>query len=228
MGFAGYTSPLCDFAGALVPPDSPKSRSKETLQALAAAAQRGAEDAFERLHDRLAGGVRQFLGRRLNSADAVEELAQRAWVAVWEALREGRYDPSRAAISTFVYAVSYRIWQQYLRSERLRRGGVLDGGMLVGPDTLAGDLHEAELIDAMRDALTTSGLTPDEREILDGLSDNVSERAMATRQGVAASTINARKKSALAKLRRRMGLLGFRDSGEEQMEGGERGPTPGE
>ncbi|MCA9243051.1 MAG: sigma-70 family RNA polymerase sigma factor [Phycisphaerales bacterium] len=185
------------------------------MASLVAAAIDGDEAAFERIHDRLSGGVRAFLSRRLNSADIVEELAQRAWVAVWQALNEGRYDPSRAAISTFVYAVSYRMFQQHLRSERLRRGAELESDALAGADTLAADLHHAELIDALRDALATSGLTPDEREILEALSQNTSERAIATQQGVAASTINARKKSALAKLRRRLGGLGFGGAGED-------------
>src|SRR5207249_225931 len=82
-----------------------------TLRDLSAAASRGDRAAFEQIHRRLGGGVRRLLLARVgNRPELADELAQRTWVAAWEALRAGRYDPSRAEFSTFIYAVAYKTW----------------------------------------------------------------------------------------------------------------------
>ena len=93
--------------------------SDRSLADLCAAAVGGDRAAFEALHRRLGGGVRRlFLDRTSGRADLAEELGQRTWVGVWQSISSGKYDPTRSAISTFVYAVASKVWLQYLRSSK--------------------------------------------------------------------------------------------------------------
>lgn len=81
-----------------------------SLADLAAAAAQGNAAAFEALHKRLSGGLRKlFVERSGGRSDVADDLIQRTWVGVWQALRSGRYDPARSAISTFVYAVGHNM-----------------------------------------------------------------------------------------------------------------------
>src|SRR5882672_7914335 len=102
-------------------PDAPapkEPQADQALQHLAAQALAGDESAFETLYRRLHGGLHRFLLRRVaGSAEVAEELAQRAWVEVWRAFQEQRYDPTRAAVTTYVYAIGYKIWLQHCRRQ---------------------------------------------------------------------------------------------------------------
>ena len=80
-------------------------------------------------------------------------------------------------------------------------------------DNPAALLHAAELLDAMRGCLHAAGtpfaLSAEERQIVIELSGGESERALAERLGVAASTIHARKQLAYRKLRQCLSAKGF-------------------
>lgn len=195
---------------------------REHLQRLAAAAAGGDDAAFEGLHRRLLGGLQHLFQRRVGRIEVAEELAQRTWVAVWRSLRAGRYDPARAAISTYVYAVGHHVWLQYCQ-EYANSGGtepLWTAAMQPGPDDEpADDLALAELIDAVRACVALEGepiaLTPQERAVVSGLAAGLSERALAGQLGLAPSTIHARKTTAFDKLRRALTQRGFaHDSGE--------------
>lgn len=217
--------------------DSPKQSAstraaRPSADDLAALALGGDEQAFEELHRRLGGGLRKFFQRRISGRDEIiEELSQTTWMETWRALREQRYDPQRARISTFVYAVGYKLLLRHFQA--VRRHGCI--GPSVGATELAEPtvtqqpdalLHECELLDAVRDCIHQRGasytLTEEERAVVVGSADNESERALGRCLGVAASTINTRKKSAYQKLRRCLSLKGF---GSEVVE---RGAPSGE
>lgn len=181
--------------------------------------------AFEREHLRLAAWIRRtFQDRTGGRADAVEELCQRTWLGVWEAVSTGRYDPTRAAMTTFVYAVATNIWRQWAKQQR-RAGAIVadapDGEDARTPDT--GDaLAEAELIDAVRACVhgrVDAGLDAAEREVLRLVASGETDRGLADRLGVAASTAHARRKAAIEKLR---GYLSRKFGGEPER-GGPRG-----
>lgn len=182
--------------------------------------------AFEREHHRLAAWVRRSFHQRTGGrTDAVEELGQRTWLAVWEAVSTGRYDPSRAAMTTFVYAVATNIWRQWAKQQR-RAGAIVAEGP-EGEDDRAGEagdvLADAELIDAVRACVhgrVDAGLDSAEREVLRLVAAGETDRALAERLGVAASTAHARKKAAMEKLR---GYLSRKFGG-----GAERGGVKGE
>lgn len=188
-----------------------------------AAAVSGNEDAFERLHDRYCHGlVRFFLKRTAGRIELADELSQKTWVLVWRALRAGRYDSARAGISTFIYAVGQNVWLQHRRSSAsaLVAGGDFEdfsGLVEASAEDPAGELAAAELLDALREAICSveheNALTGAEREVVRGLQAGQSERGLADRLGVAASTVHSRKVSAFEKLRRILTQRGFAGSG---------------
>lgn len=209
----------------------PNRGTPPSADTLAVRALAGEEQAFEELHRRLGGGLRRFLQRRVGGrAELLDELTQTTWVEVWRALHEGRYDPGRARISTFVYAVGHKTFLRYLRAVQ-RGGGVAqladyDGHAALWtserPET---QLEACELLDAVRDCLHSSGtlhsLTDEERAVVLGVANRETERALASRLGIAASTVNARKKTAYEKLRGCLARKGFaREIVERSLPGG--------
>ena len=167
----------------------------------------GGAAAFERDHTRLDAWVnRMFRERCGGRADVAEELSQRTWAAVWEAVSSKRYDPARAAMTTFVYAVAQNIWRQWAK-QQARSGGsaAVDGEEPAGVQDVAATVAEAELIDAVRACVhgraPAASLTDDERDVLRLIAAGETDRALAERLGVAPSTAHARKKAAMDKLR---------------------------
>lgn len=190
----------------------------ESLETLAQAAARGNEVAFERLHARLQAGLLRFLVKRTGRrGDVAEELAQRAWVEMWRALREGRYDPQRGAFSTFLYAIGYKLWMQHCRAERGSAGADLSedvlSELLQHTEDRLDELHVVDLLEALRGCLEQADgpnrLLAEERELLALLAQGASERQAAERLGLAASTVNARKRAAYAKVRACLEAKGF-------------------
>ena len=195
-------------------PDQPVT----SLKRLADRAQRGDQSAFEALVRWLGPGMKRVLLRWTGGhIELSEELAHDAWVAVWDVLRDGRYDAKKAAISTFVYAVAHKLWLRHLR--RTQRAplsyGVLDEMLAAseGTDNPATTLQVAELLDAVRACLHADGtpfsLSAGERRIAIGLATGESERSLADQLGVAPSTVHARKILAYKKLRRCLTAKGF-------------------
>jgi RNA polymerase sigma factor (sigma-70 family) len=194
-----------------------------SLAELCAAAAGGDRAAFDAIHQRLAGGVRKlFLDRTSGRSDTAEELCQRTWVGVWQSLSRGKYDPSRAAISTFVYAVASKVWLQHLRGMRRGAAGPVDAieGVFGGGDDPADAVHAAELIQAIRDCLAApsgeGGLTEDERWFAQAAAGGASDRELARRLSVSPSTANARKRAVLEKVRRFLAQRGHRPETTER------------
>lgn len=167
----------------------------------------GDAPAFERDHARLAGWVKRLFRERCGGrADVAEELSQRTWAAVWEAVTSKRYDPARAAMTTFVYAVAQNIWRQWAKQQsRSVASPVAESDDSTGVQDVAATVAEAELIDAVRACVhgrvPAAGLTDDEREVLRLVAAGETDRALAERLGVAPSTAHARKRAAMDKLR---------------------------
>ena len=216
------------YIGSMYDPSDPEGSAID-LQQLARRTRAGDRTAFERLHDRLAPGLRRILLRRTHGqADLAEELAQKTWVEVWRALSGGRYDESKAAISTFVYAVAHKLWLRGLRQLRSRpvTGSEFETFAAIASeeaDNPAALLHAGELIDALRACLhavdTPLSLTPEEREAVVRLATGETERSLAEKLGAAPSTIHGRKHAAYKKLRRCLRAKGFSQESAER--GGE-------
>jgi RNA polymerase sigma factor (sigma-70 family) len=199
--------------------ESATPRRDESLQRLTAKATAGDRDAFAALHRRLGGGLfRLFMDRTAGRNELADDFCQKTWVAIWQALQAGKYDPERAAISTFLYAVGYRVWLQHMRSAG-RASAHLDAaapGMasLGLSEDPAAQTRLAELIQIVRNCLADEGnpcgLSEEERWILRSSTTGATDRELAARLGVAASTANTRKKAAYDKLRRYLEKLGHR------------------
>lgn len=206
-------------------PSAPVTPAHDSLAALAARAAAGDHGAFEQIHRRLSDGLRRlFLKRSGGRNDLADDLTQRAFIASWQAISTGRYDPARSAISTFIYAVGYKIWLQHLRAHGRAvpqdRGEELADLPVSTDPTTAPAL--AELVQVVRDCLSgrVGDLSEDERAILRAVAAGESDRATARRLGLAASTANARKNAAYEKLRRTLSSLGFRPEETERILGG--------
>lgn len=210
-------------------PNASPDYSARTLRDLAVGAARGDERAFEALHRRLSPGLKRLLLTRANQRhDVVEDITQRTWTAVWQALREKRYDENKSAITTFVYAVGYKLWLQHLRKEgraaELFKGtdAAFAAAAEASPDP-ASAARMAELLDAVRGCLRDEGseLSEDERWLLRSAAEGASDRDLAKELGLAPSTINARKRGAMDKVRRYLAQRGYREFPGERG-GGER------
>jgi RNA polymerase sigma factor (sigma-70 family) len=205
----------------------------ESLRRLSAAAQRGDESAYRAIHARLDAGLRRFLMKRTrDDAELAEELAQRSWVALWEALRDGRYDPQRSALTTFLYGVGYKQFLQHARRTRsgLRLVNDLDAQaeqMFAATDDPAEFVRACEVLDAVRECLRGDGaaaaeLTVAERAILAAIARGESERQLARRLSLAPSTVNSRKQLALKKLQDYLERIGHApDSAKQSSVAGE-------
>lgn len=189
---------------------TPPSGDSTPLKTLAVQALQGDAGAFEELHRRLGGGLKNFLGRRLNSADEalLEELAQETWVVAWQALVDQRYDPARAAFSTFLYAVGHNMTLRHLR-DRERQARLHGNVAATQPPTettfdLADAVDLAQTIECLDAALQSDALTDEERVLAAGVASGETERALAASLELPASTVHVRKKRLLNKLRQMM------------------------
>lgn len=204
----------------------------ETLTELAQRVAKADAAAFSRVHDRLAPSLKRLLTQRCNDPELAEELAQKAWAGVWEAVLANRYDPQKSAISTFVYAVAHHAWLKHLRSKRTstNSASTLADDFVPSSHPLAHDsITLSETLEAIRQAVAgeAGDLTEHERWVLRHTRDGLTDRALATRLGVSPSTAHQTRKAAMSKLRRFLGRLGLADSPEET-DPGERTQPPGE
>ena len=124
--------------------------------------------------------------------------------------RSGRYDPDRAAITTFVYAVGNNAWLTHLRrSTRDQARPTAETPVATGGrgEAAVDAMGEAEQIDAVRACLcdpAAAGLTEQERTIVRCIAAGESDRGLARRLGISCSTVNVRKHAGLVKIRQHL------------------------
>jgi RNA polymerase sigma factor (sigma-70 family) len=206
-------------------PVNPPRREHETLAELAKAAGGGDRAAFEAIHRRLAGGLyKQLLERLGGRRDIADDLSQRTWLGVWQSLQLGRYDPAKSAMTTFVYAVGYKIWLQHLRTaSRTEQGESALAGLTDAALDPENEAALAELLEDVRSCLKEEGpqtvLSAEERGIVRASAQGASDRELARQLNVAVSTLNARKQAALEKIRRFLAQRGHRTKRGERDEG---------
>jgi RNA polymerase sigma factor (sigma-70 family) len=184
--------------------DGGKSNKYQTLPALMHDQDKRRTSEVADAHRRLDPGLRRFFISRGASPEQLDDLSQNTWGVVWGALREGKYDPARAALSTFVYAVAVKVWLRERR--RLAREPNWVEALAERLLSPVGDASDAaalaELLERVGKCLSDARFSDEERHVLAALSRGVSDRELARELGVAPSTAHARKASALARLRR--------------------------
>lgn len=167
----------------------------------------GSPQVFAEAHAALAAWIRRRLTDLTGDAHTADDLAQQTWQAVWEAVSQGRYDPGKAALSTFAYAVSQNVYRHWVR----RQSTITAHAPAVAANAPQTDepennpLADAELIDELRRILRNERSTPDlSEEVLRTLhlvARGVTDRELALELAVAPSTAHARKQAALEALR---------------------------
>lgn len=193
-----------------------------TLVELTRRAMHGDEEAFAHLHRRVGAGVRRLLLKRSGGReDLVDDLCQRTWQSTYAALRDGKYDPSRSAITTFVYAIANNAWLTHLRVYA-REHGYSGSGVSVrealpkvdpkAPTAAPADAAaQAEMLELVRKCLSENGpagLTEQERYVVRAIAAGESDRGLARRLGVSSSTVNIRKHSGYDKIRTYLASVG--------------------
>ncbi|CAG0969816.1 hypothetical protein PHYC_01181 [Phycisphaerales bacterium] len=190
-----------------------------TLAEAGVRAAQGDREAFEIIHRRLSPGLRRLLSKRTSDQSLIEELVQRTWSGVWEAFSHGRYDPARAAVSTFVYAVASHVWLRHLRSVKKLDAASPDelstGGMVEGPHDEASLSEALEVVRRAMDG-RLSDLTEQERWVIRLAAEGATDRTIAERLKISPSTANQCKQSAMSKLARVLARLGFRPEPAER------------
>jgi RNA polymerase sigma factor (sigma-70 family) len=197
----------------------------ESLDALTREAIAGSRPAFDRIHERLGPSLRRlFLQRAAGKDDLADDLCQRTWLAVWRAISEGKYHREKSAMTTFVYAVGFKVWLQHLRQAGRSQQAHVESEVIeaLGVDRArepeaAADL--SDLLDALRTCLAGKGLgalSEDERHIVTAAASGVPDRELARRLSIAPSTLNVRKQAAFAKIRRYLAARGHRSESAER------------
>ncbi len=189
------------------------------LNEAAVASAQGDEQAFAALQARLVPGVRAVLLERTGKRhDLADDLAQRTMLGLWQALRAGRYDASRSAVTTFTYAIAHKVWLQYARADKRRLAAIERytlGTVLPSQSatkTQPTEMDDAALLERVRSALASddgAGLSEDERWLLRSWAGGISDRDLGKRMGIAASNVNGRKQVAYRKLRTWLQGLGL-------------------
>ena len=161
--------------------------------------------AFAEAHAALAAWIHRRLTELTANPHTAEDLSQRTWQAVWQAVSEGRYDPSRAAISTYIYAVSQNVYRHWARTQATAANHAPAIAANVGNPVSDDDdpLADAEIVDELRRTLRNGapGLSPAHLRTLHLIAQGVTDRQLAQELAVAPSTAHTRKRNALDALR---------------------------
>lgn len=97
----------------------PRMKDPNEDQALLAAVARGDRAALARLMARFGPGLLRFARGNLHLSADAEDVVQDCFLRVWRAAN--RYDPMRAAVSTWVYRIALRLCIDRNRRHSVRR-----------------------------------------------------------------------------------------------------------
>jgi DNA-directed RNA polymerase specialized sigma24 family protein len=176
-----------------LPPSTPLTTPPPTPQA------------FAQAHGALAAWLRRRLTDLTANPDTAEDLCQRTWQAVWEAVSQGRYDARRAAMSTYVYAVSQNVYRRWARTQATAasHAPAIAANAPAPADAESDPLADAEIVDELRRTLRDGapGLNLEHLGTLHLIAKGVTDRELARELSVAPSTAHTRKRDALEALR---------------------------
>jgi RNA polymerase sigma factor (sigma-70 family) len=160
---------------------------------------------FSRVHAALTAWTRRRLTELTGDTHAADDLTQQTWQGVWEAVSQGRYDPQRAALSTFVYAVSQNVYRHWLRRQATVAGHApaIAAAAAAPAEAESDPVADAELVEELRRVLREGapGMGPVDLHALQLVAQGATDRDLAKSLGVAPSTAHARKRVALDALR---------------------------
>ena len=168
---------------------------------LAAVAERRDHCAFARLFDRFATRIEAYL-RRLGAERALaEDLTQDVMLVIWQ--RAGRYDPTRAAASTWIFTIARNRLTDARRRQRSEQR--TDGDAI---EVLAGDDTEQSfyLTQLERHLRRAVALLPSGQSQLieQGYFRDKTQATLADELDLPLGTVKSRQRLALGRLRRHL------------------------
>jgi RNA polymerase sigma-70 factor (ECF subfamily) len=199
--------PVPDVTGAR----APMMPSNEDLQVwLFAVADSADRLAFARLFEHFAPRVKGYLMRSGSTAELAEELTQETMVAIWR--KAASFDPARAALSTWVFAIA-----RNLRIDYHRRGdgtaGIDDEGW--DPEQQPADAHASPdelVVAAQRERGVHDAIArlPADQALVLRLSffEEHPHAAIAEQLGIPLGTVKSRIRLAVAQLRKSLDRFG--------------------
>jgi RNA polymerase sigma-70 factor, ECF subfamily len=181
----------------------PPGHSTASDDALILAVARRDREAFVELFGRYAGRINGFVLRAgIGTADA-EEITQDVMVAVWR--HAARFEASRAAVSTWIYAIARNRRIDFIR--RSRRPVPDPDDPLFRPDPAPDGLPV--LAAAERRALLFAGLAtlpPEQQRVLEAaFFEGLSHGEIAARDGLPLGTVKSRIRLAFGHLHAALG-----------------------
>lgn len=159
----------------------------------------GSEDALRVLFDRHAGAVQALAARMLGAREEAEEVVQDTFLRLHR--RAADFDPERAGLRTWLYAVARNLCLSRLRARRSRpRAAQAADPHDVAFQASVGAPDDPLPAIVVRDALAT--LDPAERALLlEAFYQGYSHAELAERHGLPLGTVKSRLRRALSKLR---------------------------
>lgn len=179
------------------------ARLREDADLLRRVAASRDREAFAALFGRYAGRVKAFLIKGGASPEQADEAAQDVMVSVWR--RAEQYDPAKAAVSTWIYAIARNRRIDMIRRQTRPEPDPEDP--MFQPDPAPDPAAEAAA--AGRDARVRAALeslSEDQREVVRlTFFSGLTQTEIAERVGAPLGTVKSRLRLALARLRAALG-----------------------
>ncbi|HNB27601.1 MAG TPA: sigma-70 family RNA polymerase sigma factor [Alphaproteobacteria bacterium] len=170
-----------------------------------AVAERGDRESFAALYAHYAPRVKSYL-IRMGGADAAEEMAQEAMLAVWR--KAALFDPAKASAGTWIFTIARNLYIDRRRKER-RPEIDPDDPMLTGEAEPGAEaaLAARQAETALRAAL--SSLSPDQARVVEmSFFEDKPHAAIAAELRLPLGTVKSRLRLAFARLRGALGEMG--------------------
>lgn len=177
-------------------------KAERGAELIAGIAERGDKTCFAELFGHYAPRVKSYLMRKGAPPDVAEELAQEAMLTVWRKAKQ--FDPSKAAVSTWIFTVARNLSIDRFRKER--RPEMDPNDPTLEPETISADqsveISERQVI--IREALAT---LPDEQGLIIRMAffEEKSHSVIAEELDVPLGTVKSRIRLALGRIRQQVG-----------------------
>ncbi len=174
------------------------AETESSDQELVAAVASGSEEALRTLFHRHAGALMALARRMLGSRDEAEEVVADTYLRLWR--NAGSFDPERAGLKTYLFAVARNLCISRLRARQARpQLQELD------PESHAYASAFSHTVDQVAGALARralDALDEQDRELmLEAYYGGWSQSELAARHDMPLGTVKSRMRRALAKMR---------------------------